>query len=158
MLFRIRAILTQKRGFSLVEVIFSIGILALLSGTAIQAFVVSSNLNAKAAALDIATAAAVSQIETFKEDPQSFFAGDEVINNSTFHYDETGSLNEATGVGSYAPPLKGFIMETLQSHNKQGLYQITVKMYDIRFPDTEILELNAARYVYPLTTNEEGSL
>lgn len=59
----------NNNGFSLLEVIISIAILALLSGYVLQSFILSDNLNKKAADLDKTTALCVSYIEEFKASP-----------------------------------------------------------------------------------------
>ena len=64
-------ILKNHKGFSLVEIIIAVAVLALLSGYVLQSFIVSQELNKKAADLDTANAITVAAIETFKASPEA---------------------------------------------------------------------------------------
>ncbi len=56
----------NRGGFSLVEVILSIAVLALLSGFILQFFITSSRLNERSSQVDQATVLAASAVENFK--------------------------------------------------------------------------------------------
>jgi prepilin-type N-terminal cleavage/methylation domain-containing protein len=68
----------NRRGFTLVEMIIAIGVIAIFSGLVLQLFITAKNLNKVSGDLDRSTSVAVSVIETFKmsPDPESFFRND----------------------------------------------------------------------------------
>lgn len=66
-----------QNGFTLIEVIVSFAVLAIVSGAILQMFVVSTNVNRRAYDVDKANAIAVKVQEAFKQDPSSIKVTDE---------------------------------------------------------------------------------
>lgn len=143
MLSRIRSVMQNQSGFSLVEVIFAIGILAILAGTAIQAFVVSSNLNKKSSDLDIATAKAVMYLEDFKSSPESYYTPGGP-NAFTYYWDKQWREDAQTSA-------TGYLMEIRVTRDEHDVYNMEITVTQNR-DQSPIVHLNARKYSASATT------
>ncbi len=87
-----------NKGFTLVEIIVALAILALLSGTLLQVFVLSTDMNSRADDMDRANVLATSIAENFKSGANAidFFNGQSVSVFSAAEFTNTGSLRQYT--------------------------------------------------------------
>ncbi|WP_434510791.1 type IV pilus modification PilV family protein [Desulfitobacterium sp. AusDCA] len=84
----------DNRGFTLVETIAALAIVAIVSSVIFQMFVLSGTFNQKAKEMDIANVIAVNQAEVFKNDPDSY----PTKYNASTYYNRTGvKLVDSTG-------------------------------------------------------------
>lgn len=84
----------DNRGFTLVETIAALAIVAIVSSVIFQMFVLSGTFNQKAKEMDIANVIAVNQAEAFKNDPNL----DPTKYNTSTYYNRTGvKLADSTG-------------------------------------------------------------
>jgi prepilin-type N-terminal cleavage/methylation domain-containing protein len=82
---------TDESGFSLLESLISVAILAVISGFILQMFISSSMVNQKAQNLDVGSAEAISAIEVVKQSSNQ----DDIRSNSFFEgcvFEETEGL------------------------------------------------------------------
>ena len=136
----------NNKGFSLVEVIIAIAVLALLSGYVLQSFIVSEELNKKAAALDTATYKCVSIIETFKANPELTLKEDyqNLSSNSwqtTFYYGEDWQPCTETDYWAY-------IIYSNIEKDTSNLYTINVSANKmVNDVEINITTFNAKKYI-----------
>ncbi|WP_425805714.1 prepilin-type N-terminal cleavage/methylation domain-containing protein [Desulfitobacterium sp. Sab5] len=84
----------DNRGFTLVETIAALAIVAIVSSVIFQMFVLSGTFNQKAKEMDIANVIAVNQAEAFKNDPDI----DPMKYNTSTYYNRAGvKLADSTG-------------------------------------------------------------
>ncbi len=130
---------SRQKGFSLVEIIISIAVLALLSLFVIQAFLVSERLNQRAADLDIATGLAVDGLERFKASPQDILAAYELTADGA--YQQISTFDSAW---QPAPESKAAFIFTSQVQQQGDLWLIK---QTIRQEEKLLLELSASKYI-----------
>ena len=117
--------LKNNKGFSLVEVIIAIAVLALLSGYVLQSFIVSQELNKKAADLDTATARCVSLIEEFKASPQTVLQAQyQESNNKVWQHSSSYTADWQNCLAGESPTFN--IYSEIQM-NENNTYTISVK-------------------------------
>lgn len=87
-----------NKGFTLVEIIVALAILALLSGTLLQVFVLSSDMNSRADDMDRANVLATSIAEDFKSGANAiaFFNGQNISAFKTEEFSNTGGSLQYT--------------------------------------------------------------
>lgn len=68
--------LKNNKGFSLVEIIIAIAILAVFSGVVLQLFLLSSRLSNRVALQDSSAAQMQNMLEIFKQDPDAVYTSD----------------------------------------------------------------------------------
>ncbi len=131
----------NEKGFSLVEIIIAVAILALLSGPAIQAFFVSARLNQKSAQLDIAAALAASKIEEFKAYPEIYFREENKTKACRFYDKNWREINDENTAG--------FFLET-KAEKSGSFYSLTITVFQKTPQGREaLLTLKGGKYLPP---------
>ncbi len=81
--------MSNENGFTLMEAVISIAVLAIISGFILQMFIVSNNVNNKAGDIDSGNSMIFTAVELFKKNQsmeeflkEDFFSGSTVINNN----------------------------------------------------------------------------
>ena len=80
--------MNNDKGFTLLEVIAALAVVAIVSTSLFQMFVTSSYINKDARVMDVANVVAVKQAETFKAGPENY--SDEHSNHDYSYYDGEG--------------------------------------------------------------------
>lgn len=126
-----------NKGFTLVEIIVALAILALLSGTLLQVFVLSSDMNSRADDLDRANVVATSMAEEFKSGANALaFTNREIFFNDNWQqvpaaqarFRLTATVNRNSGQGNnhvFAPPIDmvGEMDAAIAVTNSQGFVE-----------------------------------
>ena len=114
----------NNKGFSLLEVIIAIAVLALLSGYVLQSFIVSQELNKRAADLDTATYKCVSIIERFKADHETILDSDyQRTGDTSWQMSSFYSQDWQNCLESQSP---AFIITSIINKASSGIYTIDV--------------------------------
>ncbi|MDP4093534.1 MAG: prepilin-type N-terminal cleavage/methylation domain-containing protein [Bacillota bacterium] len=92
----------NNKGFTLIEVITAIAIVAIVSGSLLEMFVLPAKMNSKADAADKANTMAVKTAEYFKADPIDFFNGTPTVTmfaNNTIIQQQKDGNGQLAGTG-----------------------------------------------------------
>jgi len=132
----------KTRGFTLLEVVVSITVLALTSVFILQMFVVSDNVNKKARAIDNANMVCMAAVESFKNGshPHSTFK-----ENGEFYYNNNW---EPTDAGDAA-----YVMKVTVSRGDADIYLIGTSVYAYGAESAdELASIAASRYFADIKT------
>ena len=125
----------NTRGFTLLEVVVSITVLALTSVFILQMFVVSDNVNKKARDIDNANMVCMAAVESFKNGTQPYGAFGEY---EEFYYDGNWDI---TGLDA------AYMMRVFVSRGDADIYNIETYVYACGPDNTaELASISATRY------------